>query len=204
LWRKLDKLKQRVNVTLQFLSLTHLVWLGQGLTVSFRFRNSSPHCLSAAFLCFAISETRTGSMATLSTIAESADETLFTKEVSQSPLKVSPRRVLGDISPNLRIGATQSSAFTRSKPTTPNGSPLKTHLALTPADVLSMKDSYGCPPSVGTRKRPFAAIDGADDDEEDILKRTTTPNNGRVPSMISVRVYDSTSLHCIPDASTRS
>jgi len=56
-----------------------------------------------------------------------------------------------------------------------------------------MKDSYGCPPSVSARKRPFAAIDGADDNEDTIiLKRTTagSENNGRVPSMIPVSVYD--------------
>lgn len=139
-------------------------------------------------------------MATLSTAVKSTDDAAFTKEVSKSALKVSPRRVLGDISPNIRIGAPPSSAFTRNKPTTtPNGSPLKTHLALTPADVLSMKDSYGCPPSIGSRKRPFAAIDEAYDHEDAVLKRTiasteTSPNNGRVPSMIPVRaVHDSTS-----------
>jgi len=64
-----------------------------------------------------------------------------------------------------------------------------------------MKDSYGYPPSVGARKRPFAAIDGTDDHEEAILKRATagsemTPNNGRVQSMIPVRVCSPTS--CIP------
>src|SRR5579871_1144619 len=138
-------------------------------------------------------------MATLSTATESADEAPFTKEVSQSPLRLSPRRVLGDISPNIRIGTSPSSAFTKNRPSTPNGSPLKTHLVLTPADILSMKDSYDCPPSVGSRKRPFAAIDGADDHEDSILKRTTTTdtetttNNGRVPFMTPVRVYDTTS-----------
>ena len=137
-------------------------------------------------------------MATLSTAANSADEGPFAKELSQSPLRVSPRRVLGDISPNVQIGVPLSSAFARSKQTTPNGSPLKAHLALTPADVLSMKDSYGLSPFVSARKRPFAAIDGADDHEETILKRTTpgsemVPNNGRVPSTIPVRVCDPTS-----------
>src|SRR5436190_19233294 len=105
-------------------------------------------------------------MATLSTVAESVSEAPFSsREVSQSPLRVSPRRVLGNLSPNVRIGAPPSSGFTRNKPTTPNGSPLKAHLALTPADVLSMKGSDGYPPSVGARKRPFAAIGGADDHE---------------------------------------
>jgi hypothetical protein len=146
---------------------------------------------------------RTGSMPTVSMAAESAP---FDKELSHSPLRLSPRRVLGDISPNLRIGAPPSSAFTRNKPTTPNGSPLKAHLVLTPADVLSMKDSYGCSPSVNARKRPFSAIDEADDHEDTILKRPTemNPNNGRVPSMIPVRIFGSTSCIAFPNASARS
>lgn len=200
--------------TLQFLSpvsLTFLAWFDQGWRSTSVFETHLSIIFCTVF-CFAVSETRTGIMVTLSTAAESVNEPPFSKELSQSPLRVSPRRVLGNISPNIRIGAPTSSAFTRNNPTTPNGSPLKAHLALTPADVLSMKGSYGYPPSVGTRKRSFAAIDGADDHEEPILKRATagtemTQNNGRVPSMIPVRICGPTSyiafLTCQPDRDQR-
>lgn len=149
-------------------------------------------------------------MSTASMAAFTADEAICTREFSRSPSKGSPRRALGALSPNILITAPNSPiVVVDGKPTTtPIGSPLKGQFGLTPAAILSMKDEYGCSPYLNARKRSFAQLDGADDEDPPIAKspfmrQAMTRNERRVPTEGSVSYYTSSTIHCLSDACSR-
>lgn len=111
-------------------------------------------------------------MSTVSMAPFTADEAIPPRELSRSPTKGSPRRALGPLSPNVQLSAPDPPfvVVDGKSTTTPNGSPLKGQLSLTPADILSMKDTYGRSPYLTSKKRSFAQFDGACDEDELVAK----------------------------------
>jgi hypothetical protein len=150
-------------------------------------------------------------MSTLPIAAFTTDEAKFTREFSTSPSKDSPRRPLGTLSPNVLNPAPNSPiVVVDGKPTTtPNGSPLKGQFGLTPAAILSMREDYGYSPYLNSRKRSFAQVDGADDEDPPLARspfvsRATSPNKGRVSTGAPVSYYISSTIQYVSDASNRS
>lgn len=72
-----------------------------------------------------------------------------------------------------------------------------------------MKEEYGYFPYLNARKRSFAQVDGADDEDPPLARspfvsHAMSPNKGRVPTGAPVSYYISSTIKYVSDASSRS
>lgn len=85
---------------------------------------------------------------------------------SLSPVKPSPRRVLGELTPNAKTTPRQPKFVATDKTTTtPFGSPLRLQQTVTLAEIHSDGENWGNSPFVNPRKRGFELVDSSDERE---------------------------------------
>ncbi|KAF2422844.1 hypothetical protein EJ08DRAFT_737720 [Tothia fuscella] len=103
-------------------------------------------------------------MATPRAISHHMGDNAASRPLSTSPSKPSPRRILGDLSPNTQTTPRQPNfVATGTKTTTPYGSPLKQQQSVTPAEIHARDENFGHSPFMSSRKRAFDLMDGSEE-----------------------------------------
>jgi hypothetical protein len=103
-------------------------------------------------------------MATPTAKRHDTDEDRMLKAESLSPVKPSPRRVLGELTPNARTTPRKQLFGVKDiSKTTPFESPLKQSQALTPQALFSTKESYSVSTQAASKKRAIEDVDAPEE-----------------------------------------
>jgi hypothetical protein len=117
-------------------------------------------------------------MATPTAKRHNTEEDRMSKAASLSPVKPSPRRVLGELTSNARTTPRKQLFGAKdTTKTTPFESPLKQSQALTPQTVLSKKESYGLSTQASSKKRAIEDVDAPEEQGSPVRRQTARGND---------------------------